>query len=79
MLDLDKITDGTEPYEKLESFAEFIDVRPPTIYDWMRKYPTFPHLRLPGTIRVRRTEVIAWLEEAQFDAKTGTVKEKETK
>jgi hypothetical protein len=57
------IIDGSnEPFVKLEDLARMLNVKAETISDWARRYEDFPHLLLPGSIRVRVSEVTAWLE-----------------
>jgi hypothetical protein len=57
------IIDGSsEPYVRLEDLARMLNVKTETISDWSRRYPDFPHLLLPGSVRVRVSEVTAWLE-----------------
>jgi predicted DNA-binding transcriptional regulator AlpA len=57
------IIDGSsEPYIRTEDLAKMLNVKPQTIGDWCRRYPDFPHILLPGSIRVRVSEVEAWLE-----------------
>jgi hypothetical protein len=58
------IIDGSsEPYVRLEDLAKTLAVKAETISDWCRRYPNFPHIMLPGSIRVRVSEVEAWLAE----------------
>jgi excisionase family DNA binding protein len=70
--------DGAEPeqYTKLEAVAEYLNIKPRTLNDWALRYGNFPHLRLPGAIRVRRSEVLAWLE--QFQARSTTKNEEQS-
>jgi hypothetical protein len=57
------IIDGSsEPYVRLEDLARVLSIKSETLSDWCRRYPNFPHLMLPGSIRVRVSEVEAWLE-----------------
>jgi hypothetical protein len=57
------ILDGSgEPYVRLEDLAKFLDVKADTIADWCKRYENFPHLVLPGSIRVRVSGVEAWLK-----------------
>jgi hypothetical protein len=54
-----------KPYTKLETVAEFLNFEPRTLNDWALRLENFPRLRLPGVIRVRTSEVLAWLEQFQ--------------
>ena len=57
------VFDGSaERYVKLEELAQTLSVKPATIADWARRYPNFPKLELPGSIRVRASDVEAWLK-----------------
>jgi predicted DNA-binding transcriptional regulator AlpA len=63
-----KLSKTDEPYLKPEEVAELIRVKPSTIVSWARQYSDFPHLGLPGSIRIRLSEVTAWLEQFQRQA-----------
>jgi hypothetical protein len=52
---------NAEPFLKPEELAKLLSVKTATIADWSRRYSDFPHLNLPGSIRVRRSEVENWL------------------
>ena len=54
---------SSEPFLKPEELAALLSVKPSTIADWSRRYEDFPHINLPGSIRVRRSEVEAWLKQ----------------
>jgi predicted DNA-binding transcriptional regulator AlpA len=53
---------SAERYVKVEEIASFLSVKPQTILDWAKRYDDFPMVQLPGSIRVRPSEVTAWLE-----------------
>jgi hypothetical protein len=57
-----KISGSSEPFVRPEELAKMLNVKPDTIGDWCRRYEDFPHLLLPGSIRVRVSEVEAWLK-----------------
>jgi hypothetical protein len=64
------VFDGSsEPYVKLEELARVLNVKPDTIGDWCRRYENCPHLLLPGSIRVRVSEVEAWLKALRVEQK----------
>jgi hypothetical protein len=66
--------DETEPYIKLEQEAVFLNVKGRTIHDWLIRFPDLPRPRLPGSIRVRHSEVLKWLK--QFNDGTPTARSK---
>jgi hypothetical protein len=53
---------SSERFVKVEQIASFLSVKPQTILDWAKRYDDFPMVQLPGSIRVRPSEVTAWLE-----------------
>jgi len=53
---------SSERYVKVEEIAAFLSVKPQTILDWAKRYDDFPAVQLPGSIRVRPSEVTAWLQ-----------------
>ena len=57
-----KFNGSSEPYVKLEEMAKILRIKPETIADWVRRYEDFPHLDLPGNIRLRPSEVESWLK-----------------
>jgi hypothetical protein len=71
--------DGAEPeqYTKLETVAEYLNMKPRTQSDWALRYGNFPHLKLPGVIRVGTSEVLAWLK--QFQERSTTKNEEQSK
>jgi hypothetical protein len=62
--------DGSpEPYIKARDLAKMLSIEEDTIKDWYRRYPDFPAIRLPGSIRVRASEVRAWLNKFNHTGK----------
>jgi hypothetical protein len=61
-IDLNK---SDEPYLRPEQLAELLNVKTSTVINWARAYSDFPHLVLPGSIRIRLSEVSSWLERFQ--------------
>jgi predicted DNA-binding transcriptional regulator AlpA len=57
-----EIGGSPEPYLKARDLARMLSIAEDTVKDWYRRYPDFPAIRLPGSIRVRSSEVQAWLE-----------------
>jgi len=57
-----EIDGSPEPYLKANDLARMLSIKEGTIRDWYRRYPDFPAIRLPGGIRVRASEVRAWLD-----------------
>ena len=68
-----KIDGSSEPYVRPEDLAKILNVKPDTIGDWCRRYPDFPHLALPGSLRMRVSDVEVWLKKLSttFKAKKG--------
>jgi hypothetical protein len=58
-----KLNGSSEPFVRVENIAAMLGIKPRTILDWAHRYPSFPILQLPGSIRVRVSEVNAWLNE----------------
>ena len=56
------IDGSSEPYVRPEDLAKILNVKPDTIGDWARRYEDFPHLVLPGSLRMRVSEVESWLK-----------------
>jgi hypothetical protein len=54
-----------EKYVKLREVADLLGVEYETVREWTAKFPDFPALRLPKGIRVRPSEVVAWLDQFQ--------------
>ena len=52
-----EIDGSPEPYIKARELAKMLSIQ-----DWYRRYPDFPAIRLPGSIRVRASELRTWLE-----------------
>jgi predicted DNA-binding transcriptional regulator AlpA len=57
-----EIDGSPEPYIKARELAKMLSIKEGTIQDWYRRYPDFPCIKLPGSIRVRASEVRAWLD-----------------
>jgi hypothetical protein len=57
-----EINGSPEPYIKARDLAIMLSIEEDTIKDWYRRYPDFPAIRLPGSIRVRASEVRTWLD-----------------
>ena len=45
-----------EPYLKPVQLARVLNVKSETIIDWCRRHPDLPHLQLPGSIRIRKSD-----------------------
>jgi hypothetical protein len=58
-----EILGSDEPYLKLSELSHILNVKPDTIIDWSRRYEDFPCLALPGSIRIRASEVVEWLKQ----------------
>ena len=64
-----EILGSGEPYLKLGELSRILNVKPETIVDWSRRYEDFPCLALPGSIRIRASEVVEWLKQFKKPAK----------
>jgi hypothetical protein len=54
--------DNPEQWEKPSTLAKPLGVKPDTINDWCSRYPELlPILRLPGSIRIHRCDLVAFL------------------
>ena len=62
---LEKITGSEEPFVTSKELARKLKVQQRVIQDWHRRYPDFPAVVLPGSIRIRLSEFAAWLEQFQ--------------
>jgi predicted DNA-binding transcriptional regulator AlpA len=62
-----EIDGSPEPYIKARELATMLSITEDTIKDWYRRYPDFPAIRLPGSIRMRASEVRTWLEKFTRD------------
>jgi hypothetical protein len=69
-------SDPNEPYIRLEAAAAKIDVKPATLVAWGKAYKDCPLIALPGSYRVRMSELLAWLEQFR---RTESKKEEEAK
>jgi hypothetical protein len=54
-----------EPYQKLSQMAKLLEVKYESMLFWTKRYDDFPVIRLPGSLRVRPSEVAKWLERFQ--------------
>jgi hypothetical protein len=60
------LSDEPEKLERLSVLAEAIDVKSRTLLDWIERYPEdLPALRLPGSLRLRRKDLVAFLKKIQ--------------
>jgi Mn-dependent DtxR family transcriptional regulator len=57
-----ELAGSTEQFVKVEDIARMLEVKPQTIIDWARRYGDFPAIQLPGSLRVRPSEVASWLK-----------------
>jgi hypothetical protein len=58
---------GPDDYQSSKSLSKVLNIKSTTINEWCRKYPDFPHLSLPGTIRLKSSEVMKWLADHAED------------
>jgi excisionase family DNA binding protein len=49
--------------------AEFLNVRPGTIYSWLSRGVDIPHVKIAGTVRFREKAVMDWLTEKERERK----------
>jgi hypothetical protein len=54
-----------EKYVRLREVADLLGVEYETVREWSAKFDDFPALRLPKGIRVRPSELLAWLDQFQ--------------
>jgi hypothetical protein len=47
-----EIDGSTEPYLRVGQLAPSLNVKPRTITEWANRFPDFPRLSLPGSIRI---------------------------
>jgi hypothetical protein len=57
------IPDSAEPYLTSKELAERFALKERTVRDWHARYLDFPALKMPGTIRIRVSDFLAWLEQ----------------
>jgi hypothetical protein len=57
-----ELAGSTEKFVKVEEIAAMLEVKSQTIIDWARRYDDFPAIQLPGSLRVRPSEVARWLQ-----------------
>jgi hypothetical protein len=64
------IIDGsTEEYLRPRDLAKLLNIKEKTVGDWFRRYPNFPALQLPGSIRIRASELKKWLDNLTVESK----------
>jgi Mn-dependent DtxR family transcriptional regulator len=56
-----ELAGSSERFVRVEEIARMLEVKPQTVIDWARRYDDFPMVQLPGSLRVRPSEVAAWL------------------
>jgi len=49
--------------------AEFLGVRPGTVYSWISRRVDIPHVKIAGTVRFREKAVMDWLMEKERERK----------
>jgi predicted DNA-binding transcriptional regulator AlpA len=52
-----------ESYLKIDELAKILNVKPETVMDWSRRYEDFPSINLPGSVRIRASDVMEWLKQ----------------
>jgi hypothetical protein len=58
--------DQPDNFESPTKLAQLIGVKPDTIGDWCRRYPeALPCIKLPGSVRIRRADLIEFLKKVQ--------------
>jgi hypothetical protein len=62
---LDKLAGSDEPFLTTREIAKKLKVSERAVCDWARRYQDFPSIALPGSLRVRLSEVADWLEQFQ--------------
>jgi hypothetical protein len=59
----DLLSETPETFEKPSTLAGYIGVKPETVSDWAARYPEdLPSLKLPGSVRIRRCDLVAFLK-----------------
>ena len=56
------LSDSNEPYLSTREIAERFSLKPKTIREWHVRYADFPALKMPGFLRIRASDFVAWLE-----------------
>ncbi len=49
--------------------AEFLGVRPGTVYSWISRGVDIPHVKIAGTVRFREKAVMEWLLKKEHERK----------
>ena len=57
-----EIDGSVEPYLTVEQLAEILKIKPRTVADWTKRFVDMPVVTLPGSLRFRASDVIAWLK-----------------
>jgi excisionase family DNA binding protein len=60
-----------EKFLNPSQLAEFLKVRPGTIYSWLSRGVDIPHVKIAGTVRFREKAVMDWLMEKERERKRG--------
>ena len=50
-------------YLTVAQVAVLLQVKPATVYTWVRDDPSLPALKIAGTVRFRRVALLGWLRE----------------
>jgi len=56
------ILGSEEPFLKPSQLAELLNVKASTIVDWCRHHPDLFHLKLVRGVRIRKSDLEAWLQ-----------------
>ena len=64
-----QINGSDESYVHPRELETLLNIKERTILDWARRYADFPFTQLPGSIRVRPSEVMAWLDKLTNETK----------
>jgi hypothetical protein len=64
-----QIDGSSEPYLRPRDLAKLFGVKEKTLGDWFRRYPNFPALQLPGSIRIRASQLKKWLDQLTAESK----------
>lgn len=58
-----------EKFLNPSQLAEFLGVRPGTIYSWLSRGIDIPHVKIAGTIRFREKSIQDWLLKEEQERK----------
>jgi hypothetical protein len=64
-----EIDGSSEPFLRPRDLAKLFDIKEKTIADWFRRYDDFPGVQLPGSIRIRATDLKRWLDKLTAESK----------